>query len=155
MDVTPQGGKRVATALALIAAIAAVAVLAKGCFPDRGAWVEGNNHLIDSVPLYPGAVERGPRETHALQGGRLILSATIGYYTIATFRVRRGTTWEQFSNYATKRLPRAWRCRSEGANLACYTGKAQILIAFNEEYPPIGYTISADKGYQDDKGSGN
>jgi hypothetical protein len=156
MDVTPQTRKRVATTLALIAAIAAVAVLAKGCFPDKGAWVKENNRLIDSVPLYPGTVERGPRETYELQGGRLSLGAVLGYYTIATFRVRRGTTRVQFSDYVTKRLPSAWTCRSPGSNeFDCRTRKARIEIVFLEEVTPPLYRINADKGYQDDKDSGN
>ena len=155
MDVALETRKRVATALALIAAIAAVALLAKGCYSRKGGWVKENNRLIDRVPLYPGAVERGPRETRELQGGRLSFGWVLGYYTIATYRVPRGTTWRQFSNHETKRLPRAWRCRTDGTNFACYTGKARILIEFNEEYPPVGYVIQADKGYKDDRDSGN
>jgi hypothetical protein len=156
MDLTPQRRKRVLTALAVAAAIAAVAVLAEGCLPDKGAWVKENNHLIDSVPLYPGAVERGPRVTQPLQGGRLILSAAIGYYTSATFSLPKAMSREQLSRYYAKHLPVGWSCHAAGsAAIECLKGKAQLRFLFPNAGALRTYRIQADKGYQDDKDAGN
>jgi hypothetical protein len=135
-------------------AIVGLALVMLGCGPSRDAWVKENNSLIDKVAVYPGARERTPRVTGADTGG--LLGRTTGYETSAIFRAPRGTTWSEFAQYITPRLPAAWNCSRAGAtSMHCVAGKAFIsIIFFATPIPPI-YQITADKGFTDDQSAGN
>jgi hypothetical protein len=132
---------------ALAGFFAAIALLTAGCAPDRGDWVKENNRIIDSMPVYPGAIERVPRYTEARTGGAF--ASTQGYYTVATFSLRKETGLGKLVRYYASHRPAGWSCRSAGAAaITCLHGNANVDFLFLE---PTHLYIRADKGYQDDK----
>jgi hypothetical protein len=139
--------------LVACATLAAIACLATACGgANRQAWVKENNRIIDSVAVYPGAIERAPRVTHEITGGLLLRAQ--GYDTTATFTLPAGVDSENLSSYYEKHLPGGWPCHSTGyAAIECRPGKALVSIYFLGDPPLRAYHILVDKGFQDDKDS--
>jgi hypothetical protein len=150
--------------VAVAAVVVTVVIAAKFLLglgePDRGSWVHANNQIIDGIAGYPGASELLPRKTEVQSDG-LLTGGVQGYTTIASFRVLGGLTEPEFRRFFRSRLPRGWKCTGSGGTppdaveFDCRRGGALVAMLWGLPQDRPGYTITADKGYAQDKDASN